>query len=486
MPFTGVIMKPSPRLRSLVPLVGAAVLGACKPPAAPASPVSSTEFPVRAAKADVSLPFEKYELDNGLDVILSEDHSVPFVWVNIWYDVGSKDEEPGLSGFAHLFEHLMFQGSAHMDDDYFVPLQQVGARINGTTNFDRTNYFEGVPAEQLPLALWLESDRMGFLLPALTEERLANQQEVVRNERRQRYDNRPYGKVRLWLHEAAFPEDHPYHIPTIGKHEDISNAKLDDVRAFFKKWYVPNNASLSIVGDFDPAEAKALVEKYFAPLPRGEQPEPLREAPASLDSEKVLHYASKVPEHKVWIAWHSPRLYGAGDAELDITSQLLSQGKDSLLYQRLVKDTGIAKDVAAYQASSLLASTYVVMATASPGHTTDELVAEIDGVIEAFRASPPSEEAVADARTSWEVHAYQRLLSISNKADMLNSYNLMVGDPDYLAYDLGRYTSVTADSVHRTVNTWLKPDERVVLHVHPLDEAPSGAIIDAPATDEEG
>ncbi len=473
--------------RSLLVLCGGMALAACKPPAAPVPDAAA--WPVKAAKADVTIPFEKYELDNGLDVILSEDHSVPFVWVNIWYDVGSKDEEPGLSGFAHLFEHLMFQGSEHMNNDYFLPLQEVGASINGTTNFDRTNYFEGVPAEHLPMALWLESDRMGFLLPALTEDRLANQQEVVRNERRQRYDNRPYGKVRLWLMEAAYPEGHPYRIPTIGKHEDIANAQLSDVRAFFEKWYLPNNASLSIVGDFDPAEAKALVEKYFGPIPAGPQPQSRREAPARLSAETVVHYASKVPEHKVWISWHSPRLYGEGDAELDIASQLLADGKDSPLYTVLVKEKGIAKSVVAYQSSSMLTSMFTIQATANPGHSTDELVAEIDAVLEGFKAAPPAEAQVADARTAWEVRAYEGLQSISNKANMLNSYNLVAGDPGYLPYDLGRYQAVTAASVHATVNQVMVP-ERVVLHVHPLDAAPEGASVDAPAaeatTDGEG
>ena len=184
---------------------------------------------------EVWIPHETYTLDNGLNVILAEDHSVPFVWVNLWYNVGSKDEEEGRTGFAHLFEHLMFQGSQNMNDDYFVPLQKVGARINGTTNFDRTNYFEGVPSEHLPLAIWVEADRMGWLLPALDETKLQNQKDVVRNERRQRYENRPYGMVWVWLFENLYPEGHPYNVPTIGKHEDIEAATLEDTKAFFKK-----------------------------------------------------------------------------------------------------------------------------------------------------------------------------------------------------------------------------------------------------------
>ena len=233
-----------PRLQSIRPAFAALALlsaSACGPkaPPEPAAAPLPGPFPQEIVRTDqgasVSIPFEEYDLDNGLHVILSEDHSVPFVYVNIWYRVGSKDEEEGLTGFAHLFEHMMFQGSEHADGDYFGPLQAVGARINGTTNFDRTNYFEGVPAEHLPLALFMESDRMGWLLPAMTEDRLANQRGVVRNERRQRYDNRPYGKVRLWMNEALYPEGHPYRVPTIGKHEDIEGAQMGDVKAFFEK-----------------------------------------------------------------------------------------------------------------------------------------------------------------------------------------------------------------------------------------------------------
>jgi predicted Zn-dependent peptidase len=439
-----------------------------------------------ASASALSIPFEEYDLDNGLHVILSEDHSVPFVWVNLWYRVGSKDETEGLTGFAHLFEHMMFQGSEHANGDYFGPLQAVGARINGTTNFDRTNYFEGVPSEHLPLALFMESDRMGWLLPAMTPERLANQQEVVRNERRQRYDNRPYGKVRLWLNEALYPEGHPYRVPTIGKHEDIENAKMDDVQSFFRKWYVPNNASISIVGDFDPAEARELVEKYFGHIEKGPQPVPVTHAPATLTDPTTLHYASKVPHHKVWLAWHSPKRFGPGDAELDIVSGLLSDGRDSLLYQRLVKDKGIAKDVAAYQASSFLTSAYIITATAAKGHTTDELVAELDAALQEFMAAPPSAEAVNDAKTQWEVLAYGGLQTISSKADKLNGYYILTGNTDYLSTDVSRYLSVTPDSVHQAAKMYLDVPGRVVLHVHPLDEAPEGALVDAPSANQGG
>jgi zinc protease len=426
-----------------------------------------SEAPV-ALPPDVSIPFEHYELDNGLDVILSEDHSVPFVWVNIWYSVGAKDEEEGRTGFAHLFEHLMFQGSEHHPDEYFLPLQAVGARINGTTNFDRTNYFEGLPSEHLGLALWLESDRMGFLLPAVTQEALSNQQDVVRNERRQSYENRPYGKVWMWLFESLYPEGHPYHVPTIGKHEDIEAATLDDVHEFFKTWYVPNNATLSIVGDFDPDETKALVDKYFSTIPRGPQPEPILSAEARLDTEKVVREIEpKGTEEKVWIAWITPALYEEGDAELDIVSDLLAGGKDSRLYSRLVKETKLARSVEAYQYSARLHGQYIIEAVASSGHTTDELVAEIDSVLQELLESGPTADEIERAKVGWEVNFYQGLQSISAKANRLSSYNTMTGDPGYISTDLARYQAVTAEGAHSILKEWLPLDRRVVLHVTP-------------------
>lgn len=430
-----------------------------------------------ASAVTLSIPHETYTLDNGLDVILAEDHSVPFVWVNLWYNVGSKDEKPGRTGFAHLFEHLMFQGSEHYNDDYFKPLQAVGAQINGTTNFDRTNYFEGVPSEHLPMALFMESDRMGYLLPALTDERLKNQQDVVRNERRQRYENRPYGMVWVWLFETLYPEGHPYHVPTIGKHEDLEAATLEDTKEFFATWYVPNNATLTVAGDFDPAEAKALVEKYFGPIPRGEQPSPKTDAPHSLDREVVLRKEDRLaPSEKVWVAWHTPKGYADGDADMDIVSSVLSGGKDSRLYSRLVKDLQVAKDVSCFQYSTRLQGQFLCEATAAQGTTTDTVLTELDAVLTTFLDEGPTAEEVALARTSYEVSFYQRLQTISGKADLLSAYNTVTGRPDYLAEDLGRFLAVTRDSAHAAAKAHLLPDKRVVLHVVPApksDASPS-------------
>jgi zinc protease len=414
----------------------------------------------------LAIPYEEYDLDNGLHVILSEDHSVPFVQVNLWYRVGAKDEVEGRSGFAHLFEHLMFQGSEHMDGEYFGPLQRIGARINGTTNMDRTNYFEGVPSEQLPLALWLEADRMGFLLPALTQEKLDNQKLVVRNERRQSYENRPYGMTWWWLFENLYPEGHPYHIPTIGKHEDIDAANLEDVKDFFKQWYVPNNASLSIAGDFEPAEAKALVEKYFGDIPKGPQPEPILSVePVELAGEKVIRKTDDVPHNKVWLAWHSPALYQAGDAELDTLSSILTSGKDSRLYRALVEEQQIAQEVSAYQVSMLLGSFYVIEATAAEGEDPDALVSAIDEVVTSLKGEGVTDEEVTLAKTNWEASFYRRMRTISSKANQLNQYHVQTGDTGYIGKDLARFMNVSTDGV----STALKGlgAGRIVLHIGP-------------------
>ncbi len=419
-----------------------------------------------AETPSISIPFEEYDLDNGMHVILSEDHSVPFVQVNIWYRVGAKDEIDGRSGFAHLFEHLMFQGSQHMDGEYFGPLQRIGAMINGTTNMDRTNYFEGVPSEQLPLALWIEADRMGFLLPALTQEKLDNQKLVVRNERRQSYENRPYGMTWWWLFENLYPQGHPYHIPTIGKHEDIDAASLEDVKAFFTQWYLPNNASLSISGDFDPAEAKALTEKYFGSLAAGPQPSPILDiAPTVLTEEKVIRKTDDVPHHKVWLAWHSPAVYKTGDAELDTLSSILTAGKDSRLYRALVEETQLAQDVEAYQVSMLLGSFYVIEATASEGKNPDDVVAAIDKVIADLKAEGVTEEEVGLAKTNWEASFYRRMRTISSKANQLNQYHVQTGNTDFIATDLARFMSVSPQGISAALKHL--GEGRIQLHIGP-------------------
>jgi zinc protease len=425
------------------------------------------------------IAYERYTLPNGLQVILAEDHSVPFVWTNLWYDVGSKDETPGRSGFAHLFEHLMFQGSQHMNGEYFGPLQKVGAVINGTTNLDRTNYFEGVPAEQLPLALWLESDRMGYLLPALDQAKLDNQKAVVRNERRQRYDNVPYGQSWPLLLENVFPVGHPYHIATIGKHEEIEAASLEDVKAFFAKWYVPSNASLVVCGDFDPRTARRLIEGYFGELPTVPKPAHApAPAPVAFERQVTVTATDDVSFEKVWLAWPTPAMYAPGDADLDVLSHALAGGKDSRLHRRLVKELQVAQDVDAGQASLRLQSLYTVEATVAPGHTADEVIAAVDAVMAELRAAGPTPDEVATARTLYEVSFHGSLASTQGKADRLNGWALTLNEPDGAAIDLARYDAVTVESVRAATSTWLPADRRLVLRIQP---EPVAAAASAPA-----
>lgn len=414
------------------------------------------------------IPYEKYELGNGLDVILAPDDSVPIVQVNIWYGVGSRDEVAGRTGFAHLFEHLMFNGSENWNGEYFEPLQEVGARVNGTTNLDRTNYFEQVPSGYLPLALWLESDRMGFLLPVLDETKLANQQEVVRNERRQRYENRPYGTSWITLLGNVFPDGHPYNHATIGHHEDIDAATLADVSAFFEHWYVPSNASLVICGDFDPDEARALVDQYFGDLPTVARPV-RQEVPRVALAQEIVITQDEVgaPDDKVWLAWPSPALYDDGDAALDVVSSVLADGKDSRLQRALVFEQQIAQSVSASQASFAEGSMYIIQATAAKGHTTAELVAEIDRLVAELAAEGPTDQELTDALVNWEAGFVRRLSGVSAKADQLNSYNLITGDPGFITQDMGRYLALGTADVQRAVQTWLPVDRRVQLHIHP-------------------
>ncbi len=417
--------------------------------------------------ADLAIDYDTYTLDNGLQVILSEDHDIPVVRVELWYHVGSKDEVAGRSGFAHLFEHLMFQGSEHANADYFVPMQEVGASVNGSTSLDRTNYYEQLPAEYLPLALWMEADRMGWLLPVLDDERLRNQKDVVRNERRQNYENRPYGDVWITLLENLFPPGHPYHHATIGSHEDIEAATLGDVQGFFNTYYTPNNATLTVVGDFDPAEAREWIERTFGPVPAADDPPTVTVPRFRMKEETVIRQEREVPLPKVWIAWPTPALFAPGDAELDLLSKILTDGKESRLYSALVHEQQIAKEVRAYQRSQQYGSAYVIQATAADGHTTDELVAAVDAILADLAKVAPNAGDVEVARIQYERHAVVSLGTLSGRSRTLQSYVHHAGTPDYLQQDIGRYLTVDGKRIRKAVKKLLPPDKRVVLHVIP-------------------
>jgi len=422
--------------------------------------------------AEIALPtikYEKYTLPNGLVVILSEDHRLPLVSTNIWYHVGPANEVPGRTGFAHLFEHMMFEGSKHVPGNSHIRyLEAAGASdLNGTTDFDRTNYFETLPSNQLELALWLESDRMGYLPDKLDQASLTNQQDVVRNERRQSIENSPYGIVEEGMFHLLFPKSHPYHADVMGSHADIQAAKLVDVRNFFKLYYAPNNASLAIVGDFDPAQAKQFVEKYFGPLKRG-APVPKIAAvtpPISSERRAVIHDQVELP--RVYMAWLTSSIFKPGDADADLASEILGGGKSSRLYKKLVYEKQIALDVSASQQSLTLGSIFEIEVTARPGHTAGEMEKAVDEELAAFRKNGPSAVELERARNGIEtgmIQGLERLGGFGGVADRLNEYNHYLGNPGYFPQDVHRYESATTDSIRAFAVTQLKPAARAVVY----------------------
>jgi zinc protease len=418
---------------------------------------------------DLSLPFVKRTLDNGLDVLVHEDHHVPIVAINIWYHVGSKNERPGRTGFAHLFEHLMFEGSEHHNSGYFPPLQQAGALLNGSTNTDRTNYWEVVPTSAVDLALWMESDRMGYLLPALTRERFETQRDVVLNERRQNYENRPYGLGMMAIAAALYPPDHPYHWMTIGAADDIRAMQLDDVHSFFRTYYHPANASLTIAGDIATERAFDLAHRYFGDLPGGPKPAPVA-ASAAMHREVRLLLEDRVQMPRVYMAWHSPAMFDQGDAEMDLAADLLGNGKSSRLYRTLVYQQRLALDVSAYQSSREIGSFFLIAATAAPGRSLTDIAAVIDTELQALKDDGPTASEMERAVAQAEAHFMYRLQTVGGfggKSDQLNAYNVFTGDPGFFAGDLERYRTATAETVRAAAARVLAFDRRVFLSVVP-------------------
>ena len=417
----------------------------------------------------VELHYAKQTLANGLDVIVHEDRGVPIVAVNLWYHVGSKNERTGRTGFAHLFEHLMFEGSEHHNKGFFHPLQQAGALLNGSTNTDRTNYWEVVPTSALELALWLESDRMGYLLPALTPERFETQRDVVLNERRQNYENRPYGLGLMALTAALYPPDHPYHWMTIGAIDDLRAMRFEDVRAFFRTYYHPANASLALAGDIDASHAFELAEQYFGEIPGGEKPGRVT-AQASLSGEKRLLLEDRVELPRVYMAWHSPAMFEPGDAESDLLADLLANGKTSRLYRTLVYDERIALDVSAFQHSRELGSFFLLAATAAPGRSLTEIATVIDEKIQRVADEGPAADEMERGLAQAEAHFMYRLQTVGGfggKSDQLNAYNVFRGDPSFFASDLARYRNATPESVRDVARRHLAFDRRVLLSIVP-------------------
>jgi|KBSMisStandDraft_5_1062788.scaffolds.fasta_scaffold08481_4 zinc protease len=421
--------------------------------------------PPAVAAAAPSIPFTKYRLDNGLEVILAPDKRLPVVAVNLWYHVGAANETPDRTGFAHLFEHMMFTGTKHVARGEAERLLEAagGADSNATTGFDSTKYYDTVPANQLALALWTHADRMGYLLDALDQKALANQQDVVRNERRETTENRPYGIVDEALYRELFPPGHPYRPAVIGSHADIQAAKLADVRDFFKRYYRPNNATLVIAGDFDPANARRLVQRYFGSFARGaDVPKPAVATPP-IAGERRLEVTDRIELPRVDLAWLTPPAYAPGDAELDIAAAILAGGKSSRLYKKLVYEKELAQSVDASQESSALTSIFDIQAVARPGHTPAELEAAIDEELAKLVADGPTQAEVDRARSAYEHGLFRTLQRVSSRANRLNQYNQSTGDPGYLAQDLARYRRISPDDVRRVVAAELRKDRRVVV-----------------------
>ena len=411
----------------------------------------------------------KRTLSNGLDVIIHEDHQLPMVAVNIWYHVGSKNERPGRTGFAHLFEHLMFEGSEHHDHGFFPPLQRAGGQLNGSTNADRTNYWEVVPTGALDLALWMESDRMGYLLPALSEKKFTNQRDVVLNERRQNYENRPYGLAGMALSAAMFPPDHPYHWPTIGSAEDIRAASLDLVREFFQTYYHPGNASLSLAGDVETERAFDLAEQYFGSLPAGPKVDLVRaDAKLTASANHVLEDRVELP--RLYVSWHSPAMFASDDAELDIVADVLTHGKTSRLYKSLVYERRIATDVSAFQHSREMGGLFQIASTASAGVSLAELHTAIFTAVAELAANGPTDSELERGLAQTEAQFIYRLQTVGGfggKGDQLNAYNTFAGDPGYFDRDRQRYFDVSSKGAAAAVNQWLVHAPSVSLSVVP-------------------
>ena len=402
--------------------------------------------------------FEKFTLPNGLDVILHEDRSLPLVAVNVWYHVGSKDEEPGKTGYAHLFEHIMFEGSKHHNRGYFEPLQQVGATLNGSTNSDRTNYWENLPSNYLELALWLEADRMGFLLDALDQRRFDIQRDVVKNERRQSYENRPYGVASLRLQEATYPMPHPYHWPTIGFHEDLDVATLDDARAFFQRFYTPSNASLAIAGDFQMETTRELVERYFGGLTPGPSLSRAKRTDSPLQGQVDLTVYDRVLLPRCYLVWPTVPRFHPDEAPLSILAYLLGDGKSSRLYRALVYERRIAQSVSVHHGAEEIAGDFQVEVTAAAGQTAVEVEKEAREEIERLRNQPPSPEEMARVKNGIEWQHVRQLAGIGGfggRANRLNFFNILAGEVDLVNRDLERYLAVESDDVFRVAKAYL-------------------------------
>ncbi len=433
--------------------------------------VLAAVFSVPALAQQLEVPYQRFTLENGLEVILHEDHSVPIVTVNSWYHAGSGDELPGRTGFAHLFEHLMFMGSEHVATGEFdIFLEAAGATNNGSTTEDRTNYYEDGPSNTLPLMLYLDSDRMGFLLPEIDSAKVDLQRGVVQNERRQSYENRPYGMASENILSRLYPADHPYSWPVIGSMADLSAATLDDVREFFRRAYAPNNASIVIAGDINLNEARTLVEKYFGEIPSGPEMDRPSVPDVHLDDDIYHTMEDRVQLPRLYNSWHAVKVFDTDEAALDVLASILTRGKPSRLYRRLVYDLQIATQVAAFLDNGRLDGMFEIFATARKGHDLNEIQALVDEEVRQLAESGPTERELQRIKNQIEsqfLSSMERVGGFGGKANRLNQYSYFAGEPDYFSQDLQRYANVTADDVMRVAQRYLVDANRVVLSVVP-------------------
>jgi zinc protease len=405
----------------------------------------------------LNLPYEKYKLSNGLEIILFQNNTLPFTAVNIWYKAGSANEVKGKTGLAHLFEHMMFQGSKNVPKEmHFKYIQEAGGTLNASTSFDRTNYFEKIPSNDLELALWLESDRMGFFLEALDQVKLDNQKSVVLNERLERYDNQPYGLAWEKLISNLYPENHPYNWPTIGYYNDIESYTLDDVRSFFQQHYSPANATIVIAGNFEVNKIKSLVEKYFIEIKNNSTPTVINSKPSQLNQNKFLLFEDKVNLERIYIAWHSQSAFGPDDAALDILSDLLTGSKNARLTKKLVYELELVQDVNTMQFSGKYGGHFMIVATAKPGKSLDEIKKIILNEISILAEETISTRELERSKNVIKSNFIYSLQNIDTIADTLNLYNFYLGEPNSFNFDLNRYNSVSDEDIKQIVKKYFQ------------------------------
>jgi zinc protease len=438
------------------------------PPAA-ARRVGSGEANVRPPDLDPRIAYTHFVLQNGLRVFVIEDHTTPQIAIVTYYRVGSKDEVPGKTGFAHLFEHMMFKGSAHTPDGMIdVLFEEAGGSTNAFTTADQTVYHDTAASSFLEPALWLEADRIAGLTDTLDQKKLDNQRDVVRNEFRQGLENQPYGLEEIWLAEALWPKGHGYSWSTIGSHADLKAATTDDVIAFFRNYYVPQNATMVIAGDVDPAKTKALVEKYLGWIPRGAEPKrPVYKTPPPITKEIRLVKTDDVQATKVSFVWRGPVRYGEGEAALSLVADVLAGSKQSRLYQRLVARERLAQRVEASMQGAELGGTFSIEVIVKPGESAERVITIVNEELALLAKTPPSADELADAQSAREAAFLRRLESPMARAQILSFYDVVAKDPDFLAKDLARYRAVTPAALRAAAAQWLSPNARVLLTTNP-------------------